>query len=95
MKDKSGAVVELKCTHDPETLTEHPKGRPKPKGVVQWVSAKYGTPCTVRRGSWWMGIVFRQRMHVANYTDHGQIGEVSDDLSKECMKRHRSSIETK
>jgi glutaminyl-tRNA synthetase len=48
VKDKSGAVVELKCTHDPETLTEHPKGRPKPKGVVQWVSAKYGTPCTVR-----------------------------------------------
>lgn len=33
---KTGKVVELRCSHDPETLTSLPKGV---KGVIHWVSA--------------------------------------------------------
>jgi len=47
VKDKSGAVVELKCTYDPATLEDMPKDR-KVKGVIQWVHAQHALPCTVR-----------------------------------------------
>ncbi len=47
IKDESGKVVELHCTHDPDTLGKKPEGR-KVKGVVHWVSAKYGVPAEIR-----------------------------------------------
>ncbi|MEE9336096.1 MAG: glutamine--tRNA ligase/YqeY domain fusion protein [Granulosicoccaceae bacterium] len=47
IKDGSGNVVELHCTHDPDTLGKKPEGR-KVKGVVHWVSAKYGVPAEIR-----------------------------------------------
>jgi len=47
IKNDAGDVVELHCTHDPDTLGKKPEGR-KVKGVVHWVSAKTAVPATVR-----------------------------------------------
>ena len=41
VRDAGGAVVELRCSHDPATLGQKPVGR-KVKGVVHWVSASEG-----------------------------------------------------
>ena len=47
IKDASGKVVELRCTHDPETLGRKPEGR-KVKGVIHWVSAAHAIAAEVR-----------------------------------------------
>lgn len=48
VKDESGEVVELRCSHDPETWGgEVPDGR-KVKGTIQWLSAAHAVPCEVR-----------------------------------------------
>lgn len=47
IKDDAGKVVELRCTHDPDTLGKKPEGR-KVKGVIHWVSATYGESAEVR-----------------------------------------------
>lgn len=47
IKNDAGDIVELHCTHDPDTLGKKPEGR-KVKGVVHWVSAKHAVPATVR-----------------------------------------------
>lgn len=47
VRDADGAVVELRCTHDPDTLGQKPAGR-KVKGVIHWVSATESVPATVR-----------------------------------------------
>ncbi len=47
IKDADGNVVELRCTHDPDTLGKKPEGR-KVKGVIHWVSASHGVPAEVR-----------------------------------------------
>ena len=44
--DASGAVLELRCTHDPDTLGKKPSGY-KTGGVIHWVSAAYGIPATI------------------------------------------------
>lgn len=47
IKNDMGDVVELHCTHDPDTLGNKPVGR-KVKGVVHWVSANEGRQAEVR-----------------------------------------------
>jgi len=47
IKDDQGAIVELRCSYDELTLGKNPEGR-KVKGVIHWVSARAGIPCTVR-----------------------------------------------
>ncbi|ASJ76458.1 glutamine--tRNA ligase/YqeY domain fusion protein [Granulosicoccus antarcticus] len=47
IKDADGKVLELRCTHDANTLGKKPEGR-KVKGVVHWVSATHGVPAEVR-----------------------------------------------
>jgi len=47
IKDADGKVIELRCTHDPDTLGKKPEGR-KVKGVIHWVSASQGVPAEVR-----------------------------------------------
>ena len=47
IKDASGAVVELGCTHDPDTLGRNPEGR-KVKGVIHWVSSEHAVAAEVR-----------------------------------------------
>lgn len=47
VKDESGNVIELHCTHDPATLGKKPEGR-KVKGVIHWVSVAQGVRAEVR-----------------------------------------------
>ncbi len=49
VKDESGAVVELRCTYDPETRGggNAPDGR-KPKATLHWVSAPHALDAEVR-----------------------------------------------
>lgn len=47
IKNADGTVTELICSADLNTLGKKPEGR-KVKGVIHWVSAKFGTPATVR-----------------------------------------------
>jgi glutaminyl-tRNA synthetase len=47
VKDASGRIVELRCSHDPATLNADPVGR-KVKGTVHWVSAGHALRAPVR-----------------------------------------------
>jgi glutaminyl-tRNA synthetase len=48
IKDATGAVLELRCTYDPETRGgESPDGR-RPKATLHWVSAAHAVPVEVR-----------------------------------------------
>jgi glutaminyl-tRNA synthetase len=48
VKDKTGKVVEIHCTYDPETKGGNaPDGR-KVKGTIHWVSAKHAVEAEVR-----------------------------------------------
>ncbi len=47
-KDENGNITEIHCTYDPASKGGNsPDGR-KVKGTIQWVSAEYGKPVTVR-----------------------------------------------
>ena len=46
IKDVNGEVIELHCSHDPETLGSNPVGR-KVKGVIHWVSAEHAIPVDI------------------------------------------------
>ncbi|MEZ5508743.1 MAG: glutamine--tRNA ligase/YqeY domain fusion protein [Gammaproteobacteria bacterium] len=47
IKDAAGNVIELKCSHDENTLGKNPEGR-KVKGVIHWVPAAESVPMQVR-----------------------------------------------
>jgi len=44
----SGDVIELRCTHDADTLGANPADGRKVRGTIHWVSASHGLPCSVR-----------------------------------------------
>jgi len=46
IKDSEGKVIELRCSHDPETLGKNPQGR-KVRGVIHWVSARHARPALI------------------------------------------------
>lgn len=43
----TGAIIELRCSYDPDTLGKKPEGR-KVKGVIHWVSATHSARAQVR-----------------------------------------------
>jgi glutaminyl-tRNA synthetase len=47
MKDASGAITELRCTYDPESLTGATAGR-RVKGTIHWVSSRHARDAEVR-----------------------------------------------
>lgn len=47
IKDETGRVIELRCSHDPATLGKKPEGR-KVKGVIHWVPAPKSITSEVR-----------------------------------------------
>lgn len=47
IKDDTGRIVELRCTHDPNTLGRAPEGR-KVKGIIHWVSIPHAKLAEVR-----------------------------------------------
>jgi glutaminyl-tRNA synthetase len=46
--DKTGEVVELHCTYDPETRSGSPQAGRKVKGTIHWVSATHALPAEIR-----------------------------------------------
>jgi glutaminyl-tRNA synthetase len=48
VKDESGAVVELRCTWDPESRGGNAKDGRKVKGTLHWVSAAHAVPAEAR-----------------------------------------------
>ncbi len=47
IKNEYGTIIELRCSHDPNTLGKNPEGR-KVRGVIHWVSAKENILAEVR-----------------------------------------------
>ena len=45
--DGAGAISEVRCSYDPNTLGRNPEGR-KVRGVIHWVSAKHAVPAEFR-----------------------------------------------
>jgi glutaminyl-tRNA synthetase len=45
---KTGEVVEVHCTYDPETRNGPPPDGHKVEGVIHWVSANHSVPAEVR-----------------------------------------------
>lgn len=47
-KDAEGNIQTIYCSYDPATLNKNPENGRKVKGVIHWVSAKYGKPAEIR-----------------------------------------------
>jgi len=47
LRDESGEIRELRCSHDPQTLGKAPEGR-KVKGVIHWVEASHAIAAELR-----------------------------------------------
>jgi glutaminyl-tRNA synthetase len=45
---ETGEVVELRCSHDPDTMGANPADGRKVKGTIHWVSAEHALPAEVR-----------------------------------------------
>ncbi len=72
VKDRSGEVVELRCTYDPATRGgDAPDGR-RPKATLHWVSAAHAVPAEVRLYE----ALFRR-------PDPGADGDLLDDLRED------------
>ncbi len=49
IKNEDGTIKELRCTYDEATRHgQKPEGRPKPKGIIHWVSARHAIDLEVR-----------------------------------------------
>jgi len=48
IKDKSGKILELRCSYDPDTKSGTGKSDKKVKGTIHWVSAKHSFETEVR-----------------------------------------------
>lgn len=47
-KNSDGEINTIYCTYDPATLNKNPEDGRKVKGVIHWVSAKFGLPAEIR-----------------------------------------------
>lgn len=47
VRNEAGEIVEVRCSHDPDTLGRNPEGR-KVRGVIHWVSVEHGLPAEIR-----------------------------------------------
>ncbi len=48
VRDEAGEIVELRCSHDPETRSGSGGGNRKVKGTIHWVSARHAVAAEVR-----------------------------------------------
>jgi glutaminyl-tRNA synthetase len=48
IKDAHGEIIELHCSHVPNSIGRNPEGVGKPRGVIHWVSARHGIKAEVR-----------------------------------------------
>jgi glutaminyl-tRNA synthetase len=77
VKDEAGEVIELRCTHLPETLGgQPPADGHKVKGVVHWVSAAHAVDAEVRLYD-----------HLFRVPDPGaETGDPLDDLNADSLE---------
>jgi glutaminyl-tRNA synthetase len=75
IKDADGAVTELRCSVDPDTLGKNPEGR-KVKGVIHWVPAAAAIRAEVR--------LYDRLFTVAQPGSSG--GDIHDDLNPESLR---------
>ena len=74
IKDEVGNIIELRCSYDPDTLGKNPEGR-KVRGVIHWVSAKFGQSVEVRL----YDRLFRS-------PEPGREGDFQNDINPESLK---------
>jgi glutaminyl-tRNA synthetase len=48
IKDRSGEIIELRCSYDPDTRSGTERSGRKVKGTIQWVSAAHAVGAEVR-----------------------------------------------
>jgi len=72
IKDNSGAIIELRCTHDSDTLGKNPADGRKVKGIIHWVSASHSLPAEVR---------LYDRLYTVANPGHVKEGEHTDYLN--------------
>lgn len=81
VRDASGAVIEVHCSYDPDTLGKNPEnndGQGKLRGVIHWVSTTFGVPCEVR--------LYDRLFQVANPTQEPEGGTFLDYLNPDSLK---------
>ncbi|RLB97585.1 MAG: glutamine--tRNA ligase [Deltaproteobacteria bacterium] len=76
--EKTGEVMELRCTHDPTSRGGWREDGPKVKGTLQWVSAKHGHKAEVR--------LYDQLFSVDNPNAVEEGGAFSDNLNPDSLK---------
>jgi glutaminyl-tRNA synthetase len=77
VKDASGEVVELRCSHDPETWDAFPSDGRKVRGTVHWVSAAHAIPCEVR--------LYDRLFSVPDPDDVPEGGDFTDHLNPDSL----------
>jgi len=83
IKDEAGAIVELRCTYDPETTGgSAPDGR-KPSGTIHWVSADASLPAEVR--------LYDRLFNVAD--PHEGVEDFRDNLNPDSLDTREAFIE--
>ena len=70
VKDASGKVVELRCTHDPSTRGGDAADGRRPKATLHWLSVTHAVPATIRLYD-----------HLFTRPDPGADGDLSADLN--------------
>lgn len=77
VRDASGNITELKCSHDENTLGKKPEGR-KVKGVIHWVSASDCLDVEVR--------LYDRLFNEADPTAISKSGDINEQLNPDSLK---------
>ena len=77
IKDNNGKIIELRCSHDENTLGKNPEGR-KVKGVIHWVSASDCLDVEVR--------LYDRLFSEADPTAISKSGDVEQQLNPDSLK---------
>ncbi len=90
IRDPSGRVVELRCSHDPESWRgATPDGR-KVRGIVHWVSAEHAVPCEARL----YDRLFSESDPDAAAAARGEAANLTDFLNPDSLEvRERAFVE--
>ncbi|MCU7937441.1 MAG: glutamine--tRNA ligase/YqeY domain fusion protein [Candidatus Thiodiazotropha sp. (ex Dulcina madagascariensis)] len=77
VKNNQGEIIELRCSHDPDTLGRNPQGR-KVRGVIHWVSARHGVKGEVR--------LYDRLFSRANADSVEEGGRFTDNLNPDSLR---------
>ncbi len=87
IKDSDGRVVELRCSHDPETWHGTVGRGRKVKGTIHWVSAVHAVPCEIR--------LYDRLFSVPNpeaAAARGETGDFTDFLNPESFQVREGAL---